>query len=185
MVVRAAVAAAAAIAAGPAKSVAAPPRKKAVRAAPAKPVAAAKAAARPVAAPRSASAPVTATDAAAAAPLQSVAAPAAAVATAAPALSAEASKWRGWRFARKRVVQPPPQPQDSMPSAAGSATASLFARNDEIEAAWRLVDPILQSWASKEGPPMAQYPAGSWGPREADILLAKESHIWRMGCGGH
>jgi len=63
--------------------------------------------------------------------------------------------------------------------------ASLFARSDEIDAAWRLVDPILQAWEGQSGPPIASYALGSWGPKEANELLAREDHIWRMGCGGN
>jgi glucose-6-phosphate 1-dehydrogenase len=55
--------------------------------------------------------------------------------------------------------------------------ATLFTRNDEVEAQWRIVDPILEAWASIPGP-IPQYPAGSGGPEEADELLADE-HRWR------
>ena len=61
---------------------------------------------------------------------------------------------------------------------------SLFARSDEIDNAWRLIDPLLQSWESGTGQQMANYKPGTWGPKEADILLARNGHIWRMGCGG-
>ncbi len=63
--------------------------------------------------------------------------------------------------------------------------ASLFARSDGIETAWRLIDPILQGWASPEAPPLATYEPGSWGPRAADELLARAGHQWQMGCGRH
>ena len=63
--------------------------------------------------------------------------------------------------------------------------ASLFARNDGIEAAWRLIDPILSGWASSpQAPPLHTYPLNSWGPEAADALLAKGGHAWRMGCCG-
>jgi glucose-6-phosphate 1-dehydrogenase len=48
--------------------------------------------------------------------------------------------------------------------------ATLFARNDEVEAAWAICDPILQAWESTPAP-LPQYPAGSSGPAEADALL--------------
>jgi glucose-6-phosphate 1-dehydrogenase len=64
--------------------------------------------------------------------------------------------------------------------------ASLFARSDGIETAWRLVDPILQSWqSSPDTSPLATYEPGSWGPVEADALLARDGHAWQLGCGGH
>jgi glucose-6-phosphate 1-dehydrogenase len=64
--------------------------------------------------------------------------------------------------------------------------ASLFARTDGIETAWRLIDPILQGWASSpEASPLTTYEPGSWGPAEADALLAREDHAWQLGCGGH
>ncbi len=63
--------------------------------------------------------------------------------------------------------------------------ASLFARSDEIKHAWQLVDPLISGWATSEAPALASYPAGSWGPTEANDLLARSDHIWRMGCGGH
>ncbi len=47
---------------------------------------------------------------------------------------------------------------------------TLFARNDEVEAAWAVVDPILSSWGG-DGGPIPTYPAGTAGPREADALL--------------
>jgi glucose-6-phosphate 1-dehydrogenase len=63
--------------------------------------------------------------------------------------------------------------------------ASLFARNDGIEAAWRLIDPILSGWAaSPQASPLYPYARNSWGPDAAAELLAKSGHAWRMGCCG-
>lgn len=63
--------------------------------------------------------------------------------------------------------------------------ASLFARYDGIEAAWRLIDPVISGWASSANAPALHiYPRGSWGPAAADELLARSGHAWRMGCCG-
>ncbi len=63
--------------------------------------------------------------------------------------------------------------------------ASLFARNDGIDGAWRLIDPVLSGWtATTNAPALHIYPRGSWGPAAADELLAKSGHAWRMGCCG-
>jgi glucose-6-phosphate 1-dehydrogenase len=59
--------------------------------------------------------------------------------------------------------------------------ASLFARSDEIELSWRVVDPILQSWEQGLAS-LAFYEPGSWGPREADELLARDGSVWMAGC---
>jgi glucose-6-phosphate 1-dehydrogenase len=55
--------------------------------------------------------------------------------------------------------------------------ATLFTRDDEVEAQWRICDPILQTWASEDGA-LPTYPAGSSGPEEADRLLA-DGQRWR------
>src|ERR1700716_1372598 len=61
-----------------------------------------------------------------------------------------------------------------------SGDATLFARRDEVEEAWAFVDPIENAWAGKENaPPLFDYPAGSWGPEEADELLARDGRAWR------
>jgi len=54
---------------------------------------------------------------------------------------------------------------------------SLFLRFDEVEYAWRIVDPILQTWAI-ERDFISSYPAGSWGPEDSR-LFDKESQFWR------
>lgn len=56
--------------------------------------------------------------------------------------------------------------------------ASLFTRADEVEAAWSLIDPILQTWETHQTPPLAGYKPGSWGPPEADSLLARDGRLW-------
>jgi glucose-6-phosphate 1-dehydrogenase len=61
--------------------------------------------------------------------------------------------------------------------------AGLFTRTDEIEMAWRLIDPIVRGWESEKAPPLLTYPMGSWGPAEADRLLTRDEHHWLSGCG--
>jgi len=62
--------------------------------------------------------------------------------------------------------------------------ASLFTRSDEIEMAWKLVDPIVKEWESSPNhPPLGLYPTGSWGPPEAEAFISRDGRIWRMGCG--
>jgi glucose-6-phosphate 1-dehydrogenase len=56
--------------------------------------------------------------------------------------------------------------------------ATLFTRNDEVEAQWTICDPILQTWATMPGP-LPQYAAGSQGPREAEQILLGDAY-WRM-----
>lgn len=63
--------------------------------------------------------------------------------------------------------------------------ATLFARADEIELAWGIIDPILADWAKPNAPPPAVYEPGSWGPDEAAALLSQADHAWYLGCGGH
>ena len=60
-----------------------------------------------------------------------------------------------------------------------SGDATLFARRDEVEHAWNFIDGIRTAWADGEAPRLDFYPAGTWGPREADELLAQDGATWR------
>ena len=61
---------------------------------------------------------------------------------------------------------------------AGDST--LFARIDEVLASWRLLTPVLKHWETERPHNFPNYAAGSWGPVEADELLAKSGHAWRL-----
>jgi glucose-6-phosphate 1-dehydrogenase len=63
--------------------------------------------------------------------------------------------------------------------------ASLFARSDEIELAWKLIDPVLQICEEPDAPPLTIYKRGSWGPAEADDFMTRDGRAWRPGCGEH
>jgi glucose-6-phosphate 1-dehydrogenase len=56
--------------------------------------------------------------------------------------------------------------------------ATLFDRGDSVEAAWALVDPILDVWSAAKTATVPQYPSGSWGPRESDQLLERGGRQW-------
>ena len=56
--------------------------------------------------------------------------------------------------------------------------ATLFTRNDEIEALWGIIDPILTAWHEDRQTPIREYPAGSAGPTAADALL-DDGQRWR------
>ncbi|GAB4576252.1 MAG: glucose-6-phosphate dehydrogenase [Anaerolineae bacterium] len=63
--------------------------------------------------------------------------------------------------------------------------ASLFARSDEIELAWKIIDPILAGWEASGQPPLAFYQPGTWGPAEADAFVARDGRQWWQGCSEH
>ena len=54
---------------------------------------------------------------------------------------------------------------------------TLFIRNDQTEAAWRLVDQVHKCWAD-DPRPLPQYAPGSWGPDEADSLMRRSNNHW-------
>jgi glucose-6-phosphate 1-dehydrogenase len=55
---------------------------------------------------------------------------------------------------------------------------TLFIRTDEVDQAWRIVEPILEVWERGDAP-LARYAAGTWGPKLADQLLEREGRRWR------
>jgi glucose-6-phosphate 1-dehydrogenase len=57
---------------------------------------------------------------------------------------------------------------------------TLFMNADEVEAAWEFVTPILSAWKRAGSQGLAAYPAGSWGPREADRLTDGCCAAWRQ-----
>ena len=57
--------------------------------------------------------------------------------------------------------------------------ASLFTRADEVEEAWSIVTPILETWIDMPAPAFPNYEAGSWGPDDADELMARDGRRWR------
>jgi glucose-6-phosphate 1-dehydrogenase len=56
--------------------------------------------------------------------------------------------------------------------------ATLFARQDMVEASWAAVTPMLEAWGN-EKPDFPNYPAGAWGPARADEMLRGRGHHWR------
>ena len=56
---------------------------------------------------------------------------------------------------------------------------TLFTRRDEVEAAWSIMQPILDAWSTPAGPSPHLYPAGSWGPEEAGTMMAGTGRSWR------
>jgi glucose-6-phosphate 1-dehydrogenase len=60
--------------------------------------------------------------------------------------------------------------------------AALFARSDEIELAWKLIDPLVKDSNGSATKPLPEYAPGSWGPFGADDLLAGDGRGWQYGC---
>jgi glucose-6-phosphate 1-dehydrogenase len=72
----------------------------------------------------------------------------------------------------------PPEAYERLLLDVNRGDATLFARRDEIELAWEVVDSITRGWGTRGEPPLARYPAGRWGPREADALIQRDGRAW-------
>jgi glucose-6-phosphate 1-dehydrogenase len=60
--------------------------------------------------------------------------------------------------------------------------STLYLRDDESEATWAYIDPILKAWESDPGIKLYGYPAGTWGPEAADSLIGIPGESWRYPC---
>ena len=58
--------------------------------------------------------------------------------------------------------------------------ATLYTRQDMVEASWSVVQPILDTWAARKDDPFPNYAAGTWGPKASDEMLARRGHTWRV-----
>lgn len=56
--------------------------------------------------------------------------------------------------------------------------ATLFMREDQVEAAWSILMPVLKFWTENKPADFPNYSAGSWGPKEADNLVEQLGHKW-------
>ncbi len=75
--------------------------------------------------------------------------------------------------------KPSPEAYERLLLDAMSGDATLFARRDEVEQAWEFIDRIEDAWRESEAAGICEYAAGSWGPDEADDLLARDGRAWR------
>jgi glucose-6-phosphate 1-dehydrogenase len=60
--------------------------------------------------------------------------------------------------------------------------ASLFARSDEVELAWGIIDPIIAAWKSPAAPALYRYQTGLWGPDEASEWMQQQKREWFDVC---
>ncbi len=60
--------------------------------------------------------------------------------------------------------------------------STLYLRNDESEATWAFIDPILQAWEDAPELKLHGYPAGTWGPEVAEALIGEAGEAWRFPC---
>ena len=74
----------------------------------------------------------------------------------------------------------PPDAYERLLLDAALGDSTLFARNDEVEAAWAFLTPILCSCAAQKATELPQYPAGSWGPKEANDLIESDGRKWYL-----
>src|SRR5580765_1061188 len=56
--------------------------------------------------------------------------------------------------------------------------ATLFMRADQVEAAWKIIMPILESWEGRPPVDFPNYAPDSWGPEDAEALIARDGHNW-------
>lgn len=62
--------------------------------------------------------------------------------------------------------------------------ATLFMRSDQVEEAWDVIMPILDVWETRDSLDFPNYAAGTWGPENAEALIARDGHVWAVNLHG-
>lgn len=74
----------------------------------------------------------------------------------------------------------PPEAYERLICDCMAGDGTLFARDDEVLASWKLLSPVLNAWQSAPPTDFPNYPSGSWGPQEAESMLAQSNRQWRF-----
>ncbi|MGR3912316.1 MAG: glucose-6-phosphate dehydrogenase [Candidatus Rhabdochlamydia sp.] len=74
----------------------------------------------------------------------------------------------------------PPEAYERLIYDAIMGDSTLFASQDEVLLSWKLFSPVLDLWKEQKSDALFTYPAGSWGPKEADDLLERDGKKWRV-----
>ena len=82
------------------------------------------------------------------------------------------------RFDYDEAFETPPDAYETLLLDAIRGDATLFMRADQVEAAWKVVDPVLDAWAASPPAEFPNYASGTWGPAAADRLLARDGRSW-------
>jgi glucose-6-phosphate 1-dehydrogenase len=72
----------------------------------------------------------------------------------------------------------PPDAYERLLQDCMNGDATLFARRDEIEAAWQVITPITEAWAAMPPPSFPNYAAGTWGPDDAGAFIGRDGRRW-------
>jgi len=75
-------------------------------------------------------------------------------------------------------IERPPSAYEWLLHDAMQGNQTLFARSDWIYDAWAMVDPVIKHWEANPGQALRLYPAGTWGPKAAQALLARDGRAW-------
>jgi glucose-6-phosphate 1-dehydrogenase len=78
-------------------------------------------------------------------------------------------------------IERPPSAYEWLLHDAMQGDQTLFARSDWIYEAWSIVDPVLKHWETAAVPDLPLYAAGTWGPKAAQELLARDGRAWHAG----
>jgi len=78
-------------------------------------------------------------------------------------------------------IQRPPSAYEWLLHDAMQGDQTLFARSDWIYRAWSIVDPVIKHWETKAAQALPLYASGTWGPKEAQELLARDGRAWHIG----
>lgn len=81
---------------------------------------------------------------------------------------------------KQSYVESIPEAYETLILDALEGEATLYMRADQVEQAWKMVTPILDHWKSMKKPALCYYEAGTFGPKEADILVSRDKRTWTI-----
>ena len=81
-------------------------------------------------------------------------------------------------YYREAFKVTPPEAYETLLLDVMEGDTTLFLRADQTEAAWAVIMPILDAWSAIGSTDFPNYQAGTWGPEEAEILIAQDGHSW-------
>jgi glucose-6-phosphate 1-dehydrogenase len=74
----------------------------------------------------------------------------------------------------------PPEAYERLICDCMSGDNTLFARDDEVTASWKILTPLLDHWSKTKAKDFPNYASGTWGPESAERLLEKQGRHWKL-----